>query len=257
MRTSIYVALAAAAAITLGLSPVVRADGAYSGTPYSDRGYYSGSQTDSDVGMTNPARTDNLDQGRLDNRGTVAYDSRRSPSEDRTFSDQTEKYSDQKTGREGTSWDVGMTNPGASDNLDQGRLDNRGFIGGQEFGSPSIDRGRYNDTYRNYSEARAGNLHDVRDMLGMEVLDANGKHLGTIENFVADGLGRIDFAVLNTDMKEVAVPFQALTYDGRGHYTLNMTEDQLAAAPAFDQAHLADRTWPGHVYRYYGLTPRW
>lgn len=254
MKTTIYIALAAAGAFAFGFSPMVRAQGAYGGT-YNDRGYY-GSQTDSDVGMTNPARTDNLDQGRLDNRGTVSgYDSGRSPSIDRTYSDQTDKYSSSRTGREGTSWDVGMTNPAASDNLDQGRLDNRGLIGGRDMGSPGIDRGRYNEYYRTYRQA--GNLHDVRDMLGMEVVDANGNHLGTVQNFVADDLGRIDFAVLNTATKDIAVPFQALTYDGMGHYSLNMTQDQLAGAPEFDQTHLADGTWPGHVYRYYGLQPRW
>ena len=247
MKTPGYIALAAGLAIALGFSPVAKAADTYGGT--YDQGYYR-SNTDTDVGMTNTTRSDNLDQGRFDNRGMVSgYVPSGSPSVDRTYSDY---YTDQR----GTDDDVGMTNSARSDNLDQGRLDNRGLIGGRVMGSPGIDRGRYNDSL-DYRQARTGNLHEVNDMLGREVMDANGNDLGTIKTLVADDFGRIDFAVLDTGSKDVAVPFQALTYDSMGHYTLNMTEAQLAEAPAFDQTYLADRTWPDQVYRYYGLTPRW
>jgi PRC-barrel domain len=247
MKTPVYIALAAVLAVALGLSPLARAEGTYGGT--YDRGYYR-SSTDTDVGMTDATRSDNLDQGRFDNRGMVSgYVPSGSPSVDRT-------YSDYYTERRGTDDDVGMTDATRSDNLDQGRLDNRGLIGGRVMGSPSIDRGEYHDFLEN-REARTGNLHELSDMLGRKVTDANGDHLGTIRTFVADDLGRIDFAVVSAGTKDIAVPFQALTYDSMGHYTLNMTEQQLAEAPVFDQMHLADQTWPGTVYRYYGLTPRW
>lgn len=250
MKTPVYIALAAIAGFALGFSSLANAEGVYGGT-YNDRGYYSGRfQTDEDVGMTNATRSDNLDQGRLYNRGEVSgYMPMGSPSTDRT-------YSDYYTERRGTDQDVGMTNPALSDNLDQGRLDNRGLIGGRVQGSPSINRGEYHDSME-YRQARTGTLHDFNEMLGRDVVDMNGDHVGTLKTFVADDFGRIDFAVVSTGTRDIAVPFQSLNYDNMGHYTLNMTEQQLAEAPAFDHTYLADRTWPDQVYRYYGITPRW
>ncbi len=243
MKTPGYIALAAALALGLGFSPVAKAGGTY------DHGYYR-SSSDTDVGMADATRSDNLDQGRFDDRGMVTgYGASGSPSVDRT-------YSDYNTPQRGTDDDVGMTNSARSDNLDQGRLDNRGLIGGRVMGSPSIDRGQYYDSLE-YRQAQTRNLHEVNDMLGREVMDANGDHLGTIKTFVADDFGRINFAVVDTGTKDVAIPFQSLNFDSMGHYTLNMTGEQLAEAPAFDQMYLADQTWPGTVYRYYGLTPRW
>lgn len=261
MKKSAYIALAAIFGLTLGASSLARAEGVYGGA-YADRPYYSGNQTDRDPGMTNPALTNNLDQGRYDNRATIDPDQNMlTPSIDRTYSDRAGKYSyPEQTGdytsnpgdREGTSWDVGMTHPQFTDNMDQGRLDNRGLIRGRDIGTPGLDR--------RYTEQRQGaprDLREVRNLVGMEVLDANGNRIGTIQDLVADDLGRIDFAVLNTDTKDIAVPFQALNYDGMGHYTLNLSQDQLASAPAFDRMYLADRAWPDQVYRYYGLQPRW
>ena len=247
MKTPVYIALAAVLAVALGLSPLARAEGTYGGT--YDRGYYR-SSTDTDVGMTDATRSDNLDQ---EGSITAEWLAVTFPAGAPVWIVPIQIITPD---RRGTDDDVGMTDSARTDNLDQGRLDNRGLIGGRVMGSPSIDRGEYHDSLK-YREARTGNLHELNDMLGREVTDANGDHLGTIRTFVADDLGRIDFAVVSTGTKDIAVPFQALTYDSMGHYTLNMTEQQLAEAPVFDQMHLADQTWPGTVYRYYGLTPRW
>ena len=114
------------------------------------------------------------------------------------------------TERPGTDWDVGMTTPALSDNLDQGRLDSRGFIGGRSAGSSKIDRSRRNE-YRTPQEASIRDFHQVKDMLGMDVVGPQGEHPGTIHDFVPDDMGRIDFVLVRTDTKDIAVPFAALS----------------------------------------------
>ncbi len=107
-------------------------------------------------------------------------------------------------------------------------------------------------------------------IVGMEVKDQQGEKIGKIKDLVLDPQesSRIIFAVLDPARslgfgheRLVAVPFTALSRSDTEHYyVLNMTKDKLTKAPSFDEDHwpnLADRSWSGDVYRYFGQTPYW
>ena len=58
----------------------------------------------------------------------------------------------------------------------------------------------------------------------------------------------------------IAIPFSALSRRNSEHYVLHMSRDMIRRAPSFDEDHwpnLADRSWSGEVYRYFGQTPYW
>jgi sporulation protein YlmC with PRC-barrel domain len=107
-------------------------------------------------------------------------------------------------------------------------------------------------------------------IVGMKVKDHQGEKLGKIKELLVDPQesARIAFAVLDPAGslefgrdRLVAIPFPALSRSDKGQsYVLNMPRDKLAKAPSFDEDHwpnVADRSWSGGVYRYYGLTPYW
>ena len=109
--------------------------------------------------------------------------------------------------------------------------------------------------------------HQTSKLTGTEVRNKQGEDLGKIKDFVIDSRGRIQYALLSeggvmgVGSKMFAVPFEALSYnpkDAKDHYfTLNMSKDQLAKAPVFDEEHFTDRTWSDRVYRFFGVQSRW
>ncbi len=104
----------------------------------------------------------------------------------------------------------------------------------------------------------------ANDIIGAKVEDTQQKKLGTIKDLAVDPrTDKIDFVVIGRGMgeKDVAVPFKslALRKDDKGKidfFVLNMTDDQLAKAPAFDKD-----SWPGmsnaSSSRYYGQGSTW
>jgi hypothetical protein len=102
-------------------------------------------------------------------------------------------------------------------------------------------------------------------MLAKDVKNSRGDSLGSVKDFIVDEQGRINFAIvshggfLGIGATQTVVPYEALSFDGKGNFALNMTKDQLAAAPRFDNqgTHFSDRAWTDQVYRYYGVQPRW
>jgi len=80
------------------------------------------------------------------------------------------------------------------------------------------------------------------DFVGTQVLSKDNKPLGKIANLVFDQNGHIELAVigvggfLGIGEKEVAVPFDALkseTVDNKHVFSVDVTKEQLKAAPAF------------------------
>lgn len=156
--------------------------------------------------------------------------------------------------------DQGMANPSRTDNLNQGRTD---MSGTQPDSTATANPNR--PLASTSMEKGWAEQHQVEKMIGKEVTNAKGDRLGTVKDFVLDDQGRVNFAIvshggfLGIGATYVAVPYEALSFDGKGHFALNLTKDQLAAAPRFDNhwGYFSDRSWTDQVYRYYGVQPRW
>lgn len=80
------------------------------------------------------------------------------------------------------------------------------------------------------------------DFVGTQVVSKDNQPLGKIANLVFDQSGHIELAVigvggfLGIGEKEVAVPFDAVTsevVDNKHVFTIDLTKEQLKAAPAF------------------------
>ncbi len=118
------------------------------------------------------------------------------------------------------------------------------------------------NTYYYQGTNRAWMNAPVSQFVGKEVRGINGETLGTIQDFVMDQNGRVQYALLSTNEaagRLVAVPFDALIFSGPelGYLSLNATPDQLANAPMYSLDNLSNRDWNDSVYRYYGVQPYW
>ena len=80
------------------------------------------------------------------------------------------------------------------------------------------------------------------DFVGTQVVSKDNQPLGKIANLVFDQSGHIELAVigvggfLGIGEKEIAVPFDAVTsevIDNKHVFTIDLTKEQLKAAPAF------------------------
>ncbi len=118
------------------------------------------------------------------------------------------------------------------------------------------------NTYYYQGTNRAWMNAPVSQFVGKEVRGINGETLGTIQDFVMDQNGRVQYALVSPSTMSgrlVAVPFDALTFSGPelGYLSLNATPDQLANAPVYSLNNLSNRAWNDSVYRYYGVQPYW
>ena len=108
------------------------------------------------------------------------------------------------------------------------------------------------------------------DLLGSPVYNLRGQMLGTVNAFVIDSQGGVDFAILwqgdlLQDIKAgryVAVPFSALSITRMGPaevtVVLNMDKGTLDWAPSFDRTNDLNNTeWAARIYQYFGQTPYW
>jgi sporulation protein YlmC with PRC-barrel domain len=94
----------------------------------------------------------------------------------------------------------------------------------------------------------------------------NSKKLGSLENLMINAHhGRVLYGILDTGMggKKIAVPWNAFQVqkkpDSEKYWlTLNKTQDELAAAPAFDKNRVRDLTdsnWQQQIDRFFGVQP--
>lgn len=106
--------------------------------------------------------------------------------------------------------------------------------------------------------------YEVSKLLGSDVQNKQGEHLGTIKDFMLDSMGHIEFAILlqsNSEAGEgryVAVPFDALSHGPAHSFLLDITRERLTSAPSFEpKKAVGDSTYAEEVYRYFGLEPYW
>ncbi len=94
----------------------------------------------------------------------------------------------------------------------------------------------------------------------MVVKNPKGESLGTVTNALVDYSGNIVFVILSIrekeeeQEKEIAVPSVIFAYDGQSKaLLLNVSKEQLASAPKFNDSDLSDPAFTEKIYRFYGL----
>lgn len=115
-----------------------------------------------------------------------------------------------------------------------------------------------------WTEGTGENLafYNSSHLIGTRVDLAQGGAAGTIDDFVIDADGHVALVTLTGvpdkgDMV-VAVPYTSLRRAEGDHFVLNLSGDQLAAAPVFT-AHMdmGNRAYVAGVYRQFGIQPYW
>ncbi len=99
--------------------------------------------------------------------------------------------------------------------------------------------------------------YNLVDLLLHEVKDVQGNTVGIVNNFVLDPQKHA-FAVVydKSTRKTIAIPAEAFSSIGQDNtLVLNISKDQLASAPEFDQAFMANPAWGLDLYREYGIQP--
>lgn len=113
-----------------------------------------------------------------------------------------------------------------------------------------------------------GRLISADKVEGTPVLNTKGGDLGHISEIMLDKpTGRVVYAVLKYGSmlglggKLFALPWDVLKYDTRlGGYVVDIPEDRLQNAPAFDASNppdMADPRWGRQIHDYYGSSARW
>ena len=91
-------------------------------------------------------------------------------------------------------------------------------------------------------------LQSVQDMVGKNVVGANGRDAGEVQNLLIDNAGRVRAAViewggfLGIGDRQAMVPIDRiqLSQGGNDRARLNMTREELEALPRYDRDHVAD-----------------
>jgi hypothetical protein len=97
---------------------------------------------------------------------------------------------------------------------------------------------------------------------------SSGEKIGTIERLMIDKLsGNVAYAVLSfggflgMGQKHLPIPWTRLTYDRTlGAYQLDLTEEELKAAPSFtagEEFDWGDRSREIEIHNYYRVPPYW
>jgi sporulation protein YlmC with PRC-barrel domain len=108
----------------------------------------------------------------------------------------------------------------------------------------------------------------AKKVIGTDVKDATGHSIGKVEDIVLDKLSsNIMFAIvgfggfLGIGEKYHPVPWSTLDYDeSEGGYIVNLSKDELKAAPAYSMEELTqgDGTqFRDRVYDYYEVSRYW
>ncbi len=94
------------------------------------------------------------------------------------------------------------------------------------------------------------------------VKNSQGEDIGTINKALTDPTGSIAFVIVSLTQeqkgkKEIVVPVNAFSQDGESNLVLNLSREEIAAAPAFQLSDLRDPSYPERLYKFYGQTPPW
>lgn len=142
----------------------------------------------------------------------------------------------------------------ANSNVPTGEYTGAGAAGS---GTALPNLGRSSETIARDLHAQAVDQRQMSELLGADVVDAQGQKIGDIEEVLLDGNGQPTIAVVSTggflgirDRKH-AVPFSALqlTRDGSTDRTLDMTREQLRQAPSFSDAQRPNMNDPAWMER--------
>jgi hypothetical protein len=116
----------------------------------------------------------------------------------------------------------------------------------------------------------AASLETDRDLIesdrveGTPVYRSNGDRIGHIQRIMIEKVsGKATYAIMNfggfLGMGEDSypLPWSVLTYNtDLGGYEVNLTDEQLKGAPAYDDSEW-DRDYGKRVSDYYGVPPYW
>jgi len=108
----------------------------------------------------------------------------------------------------------------------------------------------------------ARDFYQTTHMIDSKVQSPEGKVEARVSDLIINSSnGHIPLLVLSDvrgrNNNLVAIPFDALKSTGKHPYALNITEDKLASAPAFDSSDLHKRGYVQQVDRFVGLRPSW
>jgi sporulation protein YlmC with PRC-barrel domain len=116
-------------------------------------------------------------------------------------------------------------------------------------------------------EKGSNRAYEASRLLGTEVENPLGEAIGTIQDFLFDSNGHIDFVILSHDFwweyvpipsQTIAVPFSAIAVKPNGKVSvLKFSGWKLDFVPKFNKSDINNRKWAENVYRYFGLQPHW
>jgi len=106
------------------------------------------------------------------------------------------------------------------------------------------------------------------EIIGLWVMNHEGKYLGKVQDFVFDPDGHVIFAIIGYTRynwrfigeNSVAVPFNALVYERNVKHpvvVVDISWEKFQSAPRFAKTDLTDRQREAEVYRYFGQQPYW
>lgn len=116
-------------------------------------------------------------------------------------------------------------------------------------------------------ENTAGSTISAERVEGTDVYNAQGEHLGHIEDIILDKVsGKVVYAVmafggfLGIGEKYHPLPWSLLKYDdGKEGYIVPLDRSKLENAPTYsrDELRFGERQWDQSVYSYYNTPPYW
>jgi sporulation protein YlmC with PRC-barrel domain len=129
------------------------------------------------------------------------------------------------------------------------------------------ERGKHSGSYANPGDDTTGASIASDRVEGTEVYNAQGEHLGEVEDVIIDlPSGKVAYAVmsfggfLGIGEKYHPVPWSMLKYDiSKKGYVVPMDKAMLEKAPAYaaDDMRYDDRAWNTRVHDYYKAPPYW
>src|SRR5687768_14599116 len=104
---------------------------------------------------------------------------------------------------------------------------------------------------------RLGTVTKASEVIGMEIQNAQNEKVGKVEELAVDlQPGRIVYVIISADGKSIAVPPRAFTVDATSKaLRLDVPQEKVKGAPAFESSYYGDSNRVGEIYRYYGQQP--
>ncbi len=107
----------------------------------------------------------------------------------------------------------------------------------------------------------------TNELIGTRVENPLGEVVGTVQDFVIDSNGHVEFVIVSHDFywqyvprpsQNVVVPFSEMTVNpSKKTSVLKFSAWRLDFAPLFEKGEMGHHSRSESVYRYYGLKPYW